>query len=61
MSMPIVKPIHAREGEAIDIHWHTKTAVMIERRTCPLITVLEARTKPDVSDSTVPADKTDAI
>lgn len=31
----IVKPIHAHEGECIDIHWHTTTGIFIERRTCP--------------------------
>ena len=33
---PIVNPIHAREGEWVDIHWRLKNgAVLVERRSCP--------------------------
>lgn len=34
--MPIVHPIHTREGEVVDIHWHLKDGtVFIERRDSP--------------------------
>lgn len=34
--MPIVNPIHAREGDVVDIHWRLKNGqVYIERRTTP--------------------------
>lgn len=62
--MTIVKPIHAREGEAIDIHWHTATEIFVERRTCPPKASREARalTTEDVTpDPTVPGPKLDGI
>jgi len=45
----IVNPIHAREGEVVDIHWRLKTGqVYIERYTCPPEDVLKERmTKPE--------------
>jgi hypothetical protein len=34
--MPIVLPIHAREGETVEIHWHTHDGkVHYQRVTCP--------------------------
>ncbi len=30
--MPVVNPIHVKEGEVVDIHWHLKDgAVWVER------------------------------
>jgi hypothetical protein len=32
----IVNPIHAREGEVVDIHWHTKQGdIFVQRVRCP--------------------------
>ena len=45
MTDKIVKPIHAREGEVIDIHWHLKNGtVLIERRTTPPAATQQTRT-----------------
>lgn len=30
-----IHPIHVREGDAVDIHWHLKNKIFIERRTVP--------------------------
>jgi hypothetical protein len=50
--MVTVHPIHAREGEAVDIHWHrTKGGpVYIERRTCPPTDVVTERQAPPADD-----------
>jgi hypothetical protein len=42
--MPIVLPIHAREGETIEIHWHTKDGTVHHQRvTCPPRATREAQ------------------
>lgn len=42
--MPIVHPVHAREGEVVDIHWHLKDGtVYVERRYIPPPATREAR------------------
>lgn len=46
--MPTVKPIHAREGEVVEIHWHTATNIFVERRTCPPQPTREVREVKDV-------------
>ena len=41
--MPIVKPIHARDGEVVDIHWHTLDGIHVQRVTCPPRPTRDAR------------------
>lgn len=44
MPMPIVNPIHAREGEVVDIYWRLHDGrVHVERQSCPPLEVLKAR------------------
>lgn len=45
--MPIVRPIHAREGEVVDIHWHTGSEIFVERRTCPPKPTVDAKARED--------------
>ena len=47
--MTVVKPIHARDGEIVDIHWHVDAGIYIERRRCPPKSTREA--KPDAAIS----------
>ena len=39
----IINPIHVREGDFVDIHWHTPEEIYIERRECPPKATREAR------------------
>ena len=39
----IIKPIHAREGEFVDIHWHCSEGIHVERLACPPLSTREAR------------------
>jgi len=33
--MKIILPIHAKENEIVQIHWHCQEGVYIDRHTCP--------------------------
>lgn len=51
MTDKIVKPIHAREGEVVDIHWHLRNgSVLIDRRTAPPAATQEARATEPASE-----------
>lgn len=55
--MPVVKPIHARVGEIVEIHWHrtdagqsaadpkARTSILLERHTAPPVAAWDARAK----------------
>jgi hypothetical protein len=43
--MSDIKPIHAREGDSIDVHWHCEDGTYIERLTCPPKATRDARRK----------------
>ena len=43
MTEPVVKPIHAREGDQIDVYWHCNEGIFVQRVTCPPKTTREVR------------------
>lgn len=40
---PIVRPIHARDTDVVEIHWHTAREIFVERRSVPPKATREAK------------------